>query len=173
MTKTTDRTVRTDKMFRWAMRAAMISCSVIVVALVASQTSAQDVSRRVVSYQIVDAREIPASLTGQQGDAEAGRRLYFDRNQTGCSGCHGSPGGPGAEADADSSGAPGLSDLSARMPEGTIRLWLVAPYVLSDDTQMPTYYAVGQRNDPEDPRYGEPLLSAGEIEDLVAYLLKN
>ena len=129
--------------------------------------------RRVVAYQIVNARAIPASLTGLNGDAEAGRQLYFDRERTGCSGCHGSPGGPGAEADADDKGAPSLAGLNARMSEGTIRLWLVAPAVLAPETRMPTYYEIGQRTDPNDPRFGEPLLGADEIENLVAYLMNQ
>ena len=145
---------------------------VVLLALVALPIVAHGQEQdRVVAYQIVDASEIPASLTGQSGDAEAGRKLYFDRELTGCSGCHGSPAGPGAEAGQGADGAPPLTRVSARMPEGTIRLWLVAPEVLSPETTMPAYYRIGQRTDPNDPRFGEPLLSAAEIEDLVAYLL--
>lgn len=128
---------------------------------------------RVVAYAIVDGREIPRALTGQPGNPEAGRQLYFDRDLTGCSGCHGSPGGPGAEADPDAGGAPALSGLTRRMNEGAIRLWLVAPQVIRPGTTMPGYYTLGQRTDPKDPRYGEPLLSAGEIEDIVAYLMRQ
>ena len=128
---------------------------------------------RVVSYRIVDAREIPDSLTGVPGDAEAGRQLYFDRTLTGCSGCHGSPSGPGAEADPDQERAPSLSKLAKRMTPGAARLWLVAPSVLRPGTSMPAYYAVGQRNDPKDPRYGEPILSAQEIENILAYLMRQ
>lgn len=127
-------------------------------------------SGRVVSYEVRDNREIPAALTGQPGDADAGRKLYFDRNLTGCSGCHGSPGGPGAQSDGSSVQAPGLAGIANRMEPGRIRLWLVAPQIIDPATAMPAYYAVGQRTNPEDPRFGEPLLSAGEIEDLVAYL---
>lgn len=128
---------------------------------------------RVVAYEIVDAREVPASLTGKPGDPEAGRRLYFDRQLTRCSGCHGSPGGPGAQADHGAAGAPGLSGVGRRLSEGAIRLWLIAPQVLEPSTNMPGYYSVGQRDDPADPRYGEPLLTASEIEDLVAYLARQ
>lgn len=127
----------------------------------------------VVAYDIVDAREVPDSLTGRPGDPEAGRKLYFDRQLTRCSGCHGSPGGPGAQADPGAAGAPALAGVARRLSEGAIRLWLVAPQVIEPGTRMPGYYAVGQRDDPADPRYGEPLLTAGEIEDLVAYLMRQ
>lgn len=128
---------------------------------------------RVVAYQIVDGRTIPDSLTGRPGDPEAGRQLYFDRALTGCSGCHGSPGGPGAEANPNQDRAPSLQDLANRMDAGTVRLWLIAPQVLRPGTAMPGYYALGQRDDPKDPRYGEPILSAQEIENLLAYLLRQ
>lgn len=134
---------------------------------------AQSRPDRVVAYEIVNGRGIPKSLTGDPGDPEAGRRLYFDRARTGCSGCHGSPGGPGAQADPDTGDTPGLSSLPGRMSEATVRLWLVAPQVLRPETGMPGYYAIGQRDDPADPRFGEPLLSAAEIEDIIAYLMRR
>lgn len=142
----------------------------LIAALIATPLAA-DEPDRVVGYRIVDAAEIPASLTGASGDPDAGRRVYFDRALTGCSGCHGSPGGPGAEADRGAGNAPSLDRVAARMSEGAIRLWLVAPQVLNPETTMPAFYTIGQRTDPNDPRYGEPRLSAAEIEDLVAYLL--
>ncbi len=145
--------------------------AVTLAALVAAAThsAAQDV----VAYSIVDAREVPDSLTGRPGDPEAGRKLYFDRQLTRCSGCHGSPGGPGAQADPGAAGAPSLAGVAGRLSEGAIRLWLVAPQVIDPGTRMPGYYSIGQRDDPADPRYGEPLLTAGQVEDLVAYLLRQ
>lgn len=130
-------------------------------------------AQNVVAYEIVDGREIPASLTGKPGDAEAGRQLYFDRQLTRCSGCHGSPDGPGAQADQDAVGAPSLSGVAGRLSEGAIRIWLVAPQVIRPGTRMPSYYSIGQRDDPADPRYGETLLTAAEIENLVAYLMRQ
>ncbi|MEM7060664.1 MAG: cytochrome c [Pseudomonadota bacterium] len=145
----------------------------VMVAVLFGTLCAADAADRVVSYQIVNAREIPKGLTEVPGDAEAGRQLYFDRTLTGCSGCHGSPGGPGAEADPNQDAAPSLQNLARRMSPGTARLWLVAPSILRPDTRMPAYYAVGQRSDPKDPRYGEPILSAQEIENILAYLLRQ
>lgn len=130
-------------------------------------------AQNVVAYEIVDGKEIPDSLTGQPGNAEAGRKLYFDRQLTRCSGCHGSPDGPGAKPDPDAGGAPSLSGVAERLSEGAIRMWLVAPQVIRPGTRMPGYYSVGQRDDPADPRYGETLLTAAEIEDLVAYLMRQ
>ena len=130
-------------------------------------------SERAVAYEIVNGREIPQSLTPLIADSEAGRALYFDRDLTGCSGCHGSPGGPGAQPDEGAEAAPSLAGIATRMSEGAMRLWLIAPEVLNPDTAMPSFYQVGQRTDPKDPRFGEPLLSSQEIENLIAYLKRQ
>lgn len=142
-----------------------------VAVLICVPVFAQD--GRVLPYVIENAREIPESLTGQVGDAERGRQLYFNRERSGCSGCHGSPGGPGAELSAEDSGAPSLTGVASRMSSGTLRLWIVAPQVLNPDTSMPSYYTAGQRDNPNDPRFGEPRFSARQIEDLVAYLSRQ
>lgn len=129
-------------------------------------------AENVVAYEIVDGREIPASLTGAAGNAEAGQKLYLDDRLARCAGCHGVPvkeEGP----DSATNGAPSLADVGARLSEGAIRLSLIAPDVLRPATRMPSYYDLGQRADPADPRYGEPLLTAEEIEDLVAYLMEQ
>ncbi len=64
------------------------------------------------------------------------------------------------------------ADVGRRLGEGALRLWLVAPQVIAPETRMPAYYGLGQRMDPADPRFGEPLLTAAEIENLVAYLMR-
>jgi sulfur-oxidizing protein SoxX len=131
-------------------------------------------TERVVAYRIVDGRSIPDSLTGRPGDPQAGRTLYLDEKLARCAACHGVPGelasrlaegGTAAAAE-----APPLDNIGSRLGEGAIRLWLVAPQVVAPGSRMPPFYALGQRDDPADPRFGEPLLTAAEIEDLVAYL---
>lgn len=148
-------------------RRALRACAVFLVCLAAPGRAQEPV----VGYAILNGGSIPASLSGRKGNAVAGRTLYSDADRAGCSGCHGSPDGPGAPSPG-APPAPKLDRVATRLSEGEIRLWLVAPEVLSPGTAMPAYYAVGQRDDPSDPRFGEPRLTASEIEDLVAYLLK-
>lgn len=149
---------------------SLLSALLMLILLMAPRAHAED---RVVAYAIVNGGSIPRSLTANPGDSEAGRKLYFDREVTGCSGCHGSPGGPGAEPSADGVAAPSLSGVADRMDVGVIRMWLVAPRVLAPDGKMPSYYEVGQRSDENDPLYGSTRLSATEIEALVAYLARQ
>lgn len=153
------------------MRPLHLAMPLAILAL--SLAGAAGAADRVVPYSIVDAREIPESLTGQEGDPEAGRQLYFDLGLTHCSGCHGSPGRPGAQAVPGRADAPSLAGVGRRLSEGAIRLWLVAPQAISPGTAMPSFYAAGQRNDPDDPRFGEPLLSAAQIEDILAYVVRQ
>lgn len=129
----------------------------------------------IVGYTIADAREIPEPLGGLAGDAERGRALYFERERVRCFTCHGSPGGPGVEGNAAGLEAPPLTDLGARMSAGEARLWIVAPQVLAEDgaTGMPAYYSLGGRTDPDDPLYGGPVLTAQEVEDILAWLLPD
>ncbi|MEM9060102.1 MAG: cytochrome c [Pseudomonadota bacterium] len=150
--------------FRWA---------VMLGAALSSSVPGASAETAIVSFVIVNGRAVPESLTGRTGDAEAGRKLYFDRALTGCSGCHGSPGGPGAQQNADAQSAPKLSGLASRMDAGEIRMWLIAPKLLNPRTSMPGYYELGQRVDERDPQYGGPQLSADEIEAIVAYLARQ
>ena len=130
--------------------------AIAMAGLLATSDVALGQERRVVGYEIVNGRSIPDSLTGRPGNAEAGRKLYFDRTLTGCSGCHGSPGGPGAQANTEGADAPTLSGVADRMDAGTIRMWLIAPRVLAPLSSMPGYYSVGQRSDENDPLLVRP-----------------
>jgi sulfur-oxidizing protein SoxX len=119
----------------------------------------------VVAYTITDGSKISASLTGASGDAARGRALYGGEARASCPACHGVPGGAGEAAS-----APGLAGVGGRLSAGAIRLWIVAPSAIAEETAMPAYYVAGQRDGAEDPLYGGPALTAAEIEDLVAYL---
>ncbi len=129
-----------------------------------------DAAEPIVAYRIVDAAEIPDSLTGVPGDAERGAKLYADEPRAGCPACHGMPEAATGDDDPKLEAAPDLSAVGSRLSPGAIRLWIVAPEVLNPETAMPAYYAPGQRQGADDPHYGGPALTASEIEDLVAYL---
>jgi L-cysteine S-thiosulfotransferase len=109
---------------------------------------------------------IPASLTGSAGDVTRGRALVADRAST-CILCHN---GPFPEAKFQGDLAPNLAGAGSRWSEGQLRLRLVDASRLNPATIMPPYYRV-EGLDRVGPAWrGKPILSVGQIEDMVAYL---
>ncbi len=135
------------------------------VALIVALAGPAGAAEPVVAYTITNGSEITGSLTGAPGDAARGRELYAGAVRAGCRACHGVPGAAGEAAP-----APALAGVGGRLSAGAIRLWIVAPVAIDPETAMPAFYAAGQRGEAEDPLYGGPVLTAAEIEHLVAYL---
>ena len=109
---------------------------------------------------------IPASLTGEAGDAARGRALVVERSST-CVLCHS---GPFPEQRFQGDVAPSLAGAGGRWSEGELRLRLVDASRLNAATIMPSYYRVDGLNRVGPPWRDKPILSAGQIEDIVAYL---
>ena len=109
---------------------------------------------------------IPQSLTGAAGDVARGRALVVERSST-CILCHS---GPFPEQKFQGDLAPDLSGSGSRWSEGQLRLRLVDASHLNAATIMPSYYRVDGLNRVGMPWRGKPILSAGQIEDIVAYL---
>ena len=135
-------------------------CAVLAGAI--GVTAAQTLPR---TYQIVgDA--IPASLTGTRGDATRGRAIVVARQNT-CLLCHS---GPFPEERFQGNLSPDLKGTGARWNEGQLRLRLVDASRLNADTIMPSYYRVEGLTRVAPAWRGKPILSAEQIEDVVAYL---
>jgi sulfur-oxidizing protein SoxX len=109
---------------------------------------------------------IPASLTGAAGDAARGRALVLNRAST-CILCHS---GPFPEEKFQGDLAPDLSGSGARWSEGQLRLRVVDASRLNPATIMPSYYRVDGLVRVGAAWRGRPILSAEQIEDIVAYL---
>ena len=109
---------------------------------------------------------IAESLTGAPGDAARGRALVLARTTT-CILCHS---GPFPETRFQGDLAPDLTGAGNRWTVSQLRLRMVDASRFNPDTIMPSYY----RNDGL-VRVGrnfadKPILSAAEIEDIVAFL---
>jgi len=117
-------------------------------------------------YEIVgDA--IPAPLTGTAGDPLRGRAIILDRQLGTCLLCHT---GPFPEERFQGTLAPNLSGAGSRWSAGQLRLRLVDATRLNPDTIMPPYYRVDGLTRVGSAWRGKPILTAGEIEDVVAFL---
>ena len=109
---------------------------------------------------------IPSSLTGIPGDATRGRALVRERTST-CLLCHR---GPFPEEKFQGDLAPSLGGAGRRWSEGQLRLRLVDASRLNPVTIMPSYYRVDGLERVGTTWRGKPILSAEQIEDMVAYL---
>ncbi|GIQ73610.1 sulfur oxidation c-type cytochrome SoxX [Bradyrhizobium sp. RD5-C2] len=110
---------------------------------------------------------IPASLTGAKGDATRGRALIVERSST-CILCHS---GPFPEQSFQGDLAPNLTGSGNRWSEGQLRLRLVDAAHLNAATIMPSYYRADGLTRVGASWRGKPILSAEQIEDIVAYLV--
>jgi sulfur-oxidizing protein SoxX len=112
---------------------------------------------------------IPAPLTRAPGDAARGRAIVVNRQRGLCLLCHS---GPFPEERFQGDLAPDLAGAGARWTEGQLRLRLVDGRRLNPDSLMPSYYRVDDGLVRVGPAWkGRPILTAEEIEDVVAFLL--
>jgi sulfur-oxidizing protein SoxX len=113
------------------------------------------------------ADEIPASLTGAKGDPQRGRAIVANRQVGLCLLCHS---GPFPEERFQGNLAPDLR-AAAHLTEGEIRLRLVDPARANPQTIMPAYYRTEGLTRVAPSQRGKSILTAEQIEDVVAYLL--
>ena len=110
---------------------------------------------------------IPSSLTGAGGDAARGRAIVLNRQVGLCLLCHS---GPFPEERLQGNLAPDLAS-AARLTEGQIRLRIVDPAKVNPQSIMPAYYKSDGLTRVAPAFRGKTILTAEQIEDIVAYLL--
>jgi sulfur-oxidizing protein SoxX len=110
---------------------------------------------------------IPESLTGARGDAERGRGIVASRQVGLCLLCHS---GPFPEERFQGNLAPDLRGAGRRWSEGQLRLRIVDPGRLNPSTIMPAYHRTEGLVRVAPAYRGKPVLSAAQIEDVVAFL---
>jgi len=111
---------------------------------------------------------IPESLTGEKGHPARGRAIVANRQVGLCLLCHS---GPFPEERFQGNLAPDLQGAGARWSEGELRLRMVDARALNPDTIMPPYYVTEGLSRVAPAFRGKTLLTAEQIEDVVAYLM--
>jgi L-cysteine S-thiosulfotransferase len=111
--------------------------------------------------------ELPASLTGSKGDPARGRALVANRQASLCLLCHS---GPIPEERFQGDLAPDLRS-AARLSEAEIRQRIVDPAKFNPQTIMPAYYRTDGLNRVSPAFRGKTVLTAEQIEDIVAWLV--
>lgn len=110
---------------------------------------------------------LPESLTGARGDPERGRAIVASRQVGLCLLCHR---GPFPEERLQGDLAPDLRGAGARWSEGQLRLRLVDPARINPATIMPAYHRTEGLVRVGAAWRGRPILSAEQLEDVVAFL---
>jgi sulfur-oxidizing protein SoxX len=115
----------------------------------------------------IDGDAITTSLTGEDGDPARGREIVANRLVGLCLLCHT---GPYPEAPLQGTLAPDLKGAGTRWSIGQLRLRMVDSSRVMPDTIMPAYYRIDHLVRVAPAFRGKPVLTAAQIEDVVAFL---
>ncbi|HSS87508.1 MAG TPA: sulfur oxidation c-type cytochrome SoxX [Reyranella sp.] len=110
---------------------------------------------------------MPQPLTGEPGDPARGRAIVANRTVGLCLLCHS---GPIPEERFQGNLAPSLAGAGSRSTPAQLRLRIVDAARLNPDTIMPPYFRVDGLSRVAKNFQGRTILSAQQIEDVVAYL---
>lgn len=117
----------------------------------------------------VENLEITGSISGAVGDAAAGREVVANRKQGNCLACHANS----EMSDHAFHGevGPSLDGAGTRWTEGQLRTIVVnAKAVFTSETVMPGFYSLEVGADVRKDLIGKTILTAQQVEDVVAYL---
>ncbi len=126
---------------------------------------------------VFEGGSVAQSLTGVAGDPAAGRETMIDRGLGNCVACHASS----ALADVPWPGeiGPSLDGTGSRWSEAELRGIVANAKMTFDGSMMPSFYKVSGFVRPGKDYTGKaiaeeeivPILSAQQVEDVVAYLM--
>ena len=111
---------------------------------------------------------LPQSLTGAKGDPVRGRAIVANRQVGLCLLCHS---GPFPDERFQGELAPDLRGAGARWTEGQLRLRIVDSGRVNPASIMPAYHRTEGLTRVAPAFRGRPILSAEQVEDVVAFLM--
>lgn len=118
-------------------------------------------------FDIID-DEVSEPLSGIAGDPEKGRQIAINRDKGNCLSCHSLP---ISEEIFHGTIGPTLSEVGSRLTKAQIRLRLIDMKRINPISIMPGFYKPSEQLTRIAPQYeGTTLLSAQEIEHIIAYL---
>jgi sulfur-oxidizing protein SoxX len=120
----------------------------------------------VASFRVVE-DAIPEPLTAEPGNATRGRVIALDRARGNCVTCHAMPVDAAFQGDL----GPPLAGVAERYQAGELRLRLVDSKRINPDSNMPSYHRIEGLVGVGARFRGRPILTAQEVEDVLAYLL--
>ena len=146
---------------------ATLFAAALAAAPFAAQQAVGQGKAPLVKFKIVDEDSIPESLTGKPGDPEKGKKWSINTRIGHCIACHVMP------VDQPYMGevAPSLVGVGSRYNAGQLRLLIVNPKVVNEETMMPAFYKADGLHRVRKAFVGKTMMSARQIEDIIAYLL--
>ena len=112
---------------------------------------------------------VSKSLTGVKGDAAAGAKAFANRKQGNCLACH--MNSDMEEQPFHGEVGPALDGAGSRWSEAELRGIVTNSKEMFPDTIMPAFYRTDGLNRPLEKFDGKTILTAQQVEDVVAYLL--
>ena len=140
-----------------------------VIALVAVSVSSLAVAGTMAPSEVAfKDGAVGTSLTGVPGDPVKGKEWFVGRKLGNCLACH-------QNSDAKNESfhgevGPILDGVASRWTEAELRGIVVNSKMMFDGTIMPAFYKDSGYNLPLDKFDGKTILSAQQVEDIVAYL---
>jgi L-cysteine S-thiosulfotransferase len=108
-------------------------------------------------------------LGGLKGDAANGRKVAVDRGKGNCLACHKMP---IPEEEFPGELGPSLEKVGKKFSEGKLRFRIINIQLLNPRSLMPPFYKKPEELNRVVERYqGHTILTAQEVEDVVAYLM--
>ena len=141
------------------MRPAVLACLLTV--------ACTPDSPRLVSPNQIDGDSIPLPLADTIADAAHGEALFVSRDGGHCVLCHQVA---GLDAEFQGDVGPALTGIGARLSPGQLRLRVVDYEQVQPDVLMPSYYRIHDLYQVSNAYEGKPVLSAEDVEHVVAYL---
>jgi L-cysteine S-thiosulfotransferase len=111
---------------------------------------------------------IPESLTAMPGDPARGRAIVASRQTGLCLLCHSAP---LPEEKFQGTIGPDLAGAGSRYTQAQVRLRIVDSSLIDPNTIMPAYYRLDGLERVAPAFRGEPVLTAQEVEDVVAFVM--
>ena len=112
---------------------------------------------------------VMASISGSAGDASAGRKTFMNRKLGNCLACHVNDDMP--EQQFHGEVGPALTGVGDRWEAAELRGIVVNAKMMFEGTIMPAFYIDSGYERPLKKFDGKSILSAQQVEDVVAYLL--
>jgi sulfur-oxidizing protein SoxX len=110
------------------------------------------------------------SLTGKPGDAKAGKKWFVGRKLGNCLACHQNKDTPKQQFHGEV--GPALDGVAGRYNEAQLRAVVInSKQALNELTLMPAFYKDSGFHRVRKKFEGKTILSAQQVEDVVAYLL--